>query len=903
MADRTVESEVLFGADAPADLKMPSNSTGLSRGGSGSGGREVVRLMGQILVLGIGLIFSLAGLIVMGLEWGPRLGFASSPDSILSDLDRWVILHRPLAYDAWRTARIAVLSTPLRFGWLPLGLLLTILVGWWRRHPDSMDAGASVRVEEAVPGDRRSRRRLLRTAAALRKRGELEQAAEMLWQGDEPDRAAAFFLEAGQWERAAEIRQDQNRFVDAAELYVQAHDFEAAGNLFARQADWGRAAECFEKAQRPSLAAEMYEKGECWSQAAACFETLEFNEQAASCWLKAESWAAAASMLERVLSEDLAKSRSNPRDAEGFQVRAREIAALFERAGQPAGGLASLRAAQCWREAAELARSLERFEEAADFFMRSGQPDQASQVLRGMGEASAAARLLGQHHREAGRWLEAAGCLREAGDLGDAGDLYRQLENFGEAGDCYAEQGDWGPAAEMYRVAGDRVRAAECYERASCFTEAAECWALVGQPLREADLLAQAGEFLRAGECYRRGGREDQAIEVLQQVEAKDSDAPQAAAWLAEIFRNRGQLALALRTLEQGLGEAGLERTTLPAFYALAKLYEEDNVQAQALELYERILAVDYTYEDVEERLARLHSAIGAAPSKKDAEGWRDPSVSNGFGGGGSASSVEDFVRYEVIEEVGRGGMGIVYKARDTALDRIVAFKVLPDTVKESRQAVSNFLREAKAAAKLNHPSIVTVYDTGEQDGHYYIAMEYVDGTTLKEILLRRGVISAAGILHVTVQICEALAYAHEQKIVHRDIKPANAMWTRDKKAKIMDFGLAKVVEEVRNHTTVVAGTPYYMSPEQTLGKNVDHRTDIYSLGVTMFEMATGIVPFKDGNVPYHHVHTPAPDVRSFRPELPLVIAQIVARCLAKDPAKRYASAREILQEIRGSIS
>ena len=123
--------------------------------------------------------------------------------------------------------------------------------------------------------------------------------------------------------------------------------------------------------------------------------------------------------------------------------------------------------------------------------------------------------------------------------------------------------------------------------------------------------------------------------------------------------------------------------------------------------------------------------------------------------------------------------------------------------------------------------------------------MEYVDGTTIKEILRRRGVISAAGILHVTVQICEALAYAHEKKVVHRDIKPANAMWTRDKKAKIMDFGLAKVVEEVRNHTTVVAGTPYYMSPEQTLGKNVDHRTDVYSLGVTMFEMATGTVPFK----------------------------------------------------------
>jgi serine/threonine protein kinase len=138
--------------------------------------------------------------------------------------------------------------------------------------------------------------------------------------------------------------------------------------------------------------------------------------------------------------------------------------------------------------------------------------------------------------------------------------------------------------------------------------------------------------------------------------------------------------------------------------------------------------------------------------------------------------------------------------------------------------------------------------------------MEYVDGTTLKEILKRRGQVSATGVVHVGLQLCEALQYAHLQKVVHRDMKTANAMWTREKKAKIMDFGLAKVVEEVRNHTTLVSGTPYYMSPEQTLGKNVDYRTDLYSLGVMLFELATGKLPFRDGNVPYHHFHTPAPD-------------------------------------------
>jgi serine/threonine-protein kinase len=236
-------------------------------------------------------------------------------------------------------------------------------------------------------------------------------------------------------------------------------------------------------------------------------------------------------------------------------------------------------------------------------------------------------------------------------------------------------------------------------------------------------------------------------------------------------------------------------------------------------------------------------------------------------------------------------------------LDRTVAFKVLPETLKENPQALKNFLREAKSAAALNHPNIVTIFDAGEQDGVYYIAMEYVDGNTLKEIVKHRGKISSGGIVHVFAQLCEALAYAHEKKIVHRDIKTANAMWTRDRKAKIMDFGLAKVIEEVRNHTTVVSGTPYYMSPEQTLGKNIDHRTDIYSLGVTVFEMATGTLPFTEGNLPYHHVHTPPPDPREYAPEVPAVLAEIVLRCMEKDPANRFQSTTEIVAELKSSLS
>ena len=338
--------------------------------------------------------------------------------------------------------------------------------------------------------------------------------------------------------------------------------------------------------------------------------------------------------------------------------------------------------------------------------------------------------------------------------------------------------------------------------------------------------------------------------------------------------------------LDRALEGRELSRDTIDACYGLAAVYEASEKYREALELFEKILAFDFHYADVEKRVGECKERVREASQSRQARART-----------GSASQAEG--RYKITGKLGRGGMGIVYKAQDTVLDRTVAFKVLPEALKENPQALKNFLREAKSAAQLNHPNIVTVFDAGEQDGVYYIAMEYVDGNTLKEIVKHRGKISAGGLLHVMAQLCEALAYAHEKKIAHRDVKTANIMWTRDRKAKIMDFGLAKAIEEVRNHTTVVSGTPYYMSPEQTLGKNVDHRTDIYSLGVTLFEMATGTLPFREGNLPYHHVHTPPPDPREVVPDLPAFIAEVTNQCLRKDPDERFQSTREILQRIK----
>jgi tRNA A-37 threonylcarbamoyl transferase component Bud32 len=250
--------------------------------------------------------------------------------------------------------------------------------------------------------------------------------------------------------------------------------------------------------------------------------------------------------------------------------------------------------------------------------------------------------------------------------------------------------------------------------------------------------------------------------------------------------------------------------------------------------------------------------------------------------------------RYDILEQIGRGGMGVVFKARDKRLGRLVALKQLPENLRDHPTAVALFHREARAAAALNHPNIVTLYDADEEDGKFFLTMELLEGAPLHRILRSEGPIAPSRCARVGVQVAAGLQYAHKRGIVHRDIKTANLFWTRERVVKIMDFGLAKTMEEVRRSTTVLGGTPYYMAPEQAAGESVDPRADLYALGVTLFEMLTGAVPFAEGDVPYHHRHTPPPDPRSLLPGLPDAFAELILALLAKRPEDRMASAEEV---------
>ncbi len=775
-------------------------------------------------------------------------------------------------------------------GGIALLLLVSRFLGQDAAAAGSSSGGGVLPAEPAV--DRRTRRRAEKDADVLVKSGRLREAAEVLIECGRFDRAAETLVKAEEFVRAAEVRHDQNRFAEAAELYERAGRFESAGTIYAQQSDFVRAAAAFVEAGRFSVAAEMFEKLGDHPKAADAWARVGFHRHAAQAYVRCQDWEKAAVCLEEVIAEEGQRLGTGQDTRKQRELRTLILQAgkLFEQAGKLERAEAVLERGGCILAAAEMALRLDHFAKAATLFQSAGQPLRAAEALERMGERREAARLRGEYHRDRGEDEEAARWLEQSGDEVAAGDLLRKLERYADAGACYERQGDTAAAAEMFRPSGEPLRAARVYEQGEHLRDAAACYGEAGEFRRQADLLARAGEHLCAGEIYHGEGLDDEAIKVLQRVEPGAPGFGQASALLGSIFRSKGMHSLSIKKLRQAIGEAVLSRDNVEAYYALAGAHEQAEAWDEAIDIYEKILAFDYHYGDVETRLAAARARAVASGTSELSRSGAHPLQRPGQPG-----------RYQILGELGRGGMGIVYQARDTVLDRIVAYKVLPDALKENPQALRNFLREAKSAAQLNHPNIVTVYDAGEQDGRYYIAMEHVDGTTLKEILRRKKQISPNGTLHVLVQMCEALAYAHEKKIVHRDVKTANTMWTRDRKAKIMDFGLAKVVEEVRNHTTLVSGTPYYMSPEQTLGRNVDHRTDLYSLGVTLFELVTGQLPFREGNVPYHHVHTPPPDPRTLVPDLPELLPRIILRCLQKDPDSRYQSAREILAEMRAA--
>ena len=359
---------------------------------------------------------------------------------------------------------------------------------------------------------------------------------------------------------------------------------------------------------------------------------------------------------------------------------------------------------------------------------------------------------------------------------------------------------------------------------------------------------------------------------------------------LAKHFQNLGQLDQAFEYLYL-CGNGQQEQ-----LYELGLNFERRRQFSKAISVYDHIAAQKKGYRDIQERLTHLRSLPQALSQHSNGTTTATIVVDN--------ASLERPVigRYQIEHELGRGAMGTVYLGKDPKIGRTVAIKTLPLTKEfddtQLAEVRRRFYQEAETAGKLNHPNIVTIYDAGEEHDLAYIAMDFVNGKTLDQYNDPDELLPIHEVFDIGIKIADALNYAHTNKVVHRDVKPANVIYDiHSGSLKVTDFGIAYLTDNSKTRSGLVMGSPYYMSPEQIAGRKVDGRSDIFSLGVTLFELFTGHLPFKAdsmANLMYRITNENHPNMRKLRSGLPACLVTIIKKALAKSADDRYRSAAEL---------
>jgi tetratricopeptide (TPR) repeat protein len=545
-----------------------------------------------------------------------------------------------------------------------------------------------------------------------------------------------------------------------------------------------------------------------------------------------------------------------------------------------------------WREAAECLDELGSQREAAELYERSGNLACAARLLRSLGDAESAARLFERAEmgaEAAAALLEARG--REPEILRRCGQLYRGAGESNRAAECFAAAGEWTEAADIFEERGEYTlagqaferaqlwdRAAAAYERAGSLPEARVNYERAGDHVRVAQIAQELGDLLEAGRGFYELGAVERAIEVLQRVPPDSPGSQSASLILGRIFVEKRLYARARERLERVASPSPRTKDDLEALMLLAEAYEGLGQALQAVQLLEQVTQVDPDYADAAERMDRLQE-----------HAWSESNPPPGYYDS----------RYELRGEIGRGGMGVVYLAQDGELGREVALKFLPAELAINTSAVTMFRAEARAAAAMNHPNIVMVYDVGVLGGRPCIIMEYVPGKTARELLReakteKRTALAARTVAQIGRDIARALSYAHSQGVIHRDVKPSNILISPRAGTKLMDFGISKVLESQSDGNTDARGTPQYMPPEQILGREIDGRTDLYALGISMFELLVGRRPFVGDKILDQQLHSPVPDPRTIDSRVPETLARIVMRLCEKNRDDRYESADEL---------
>jgi tetratricopeptide (TPR) repeat protein len=666
---------------------------------------------------------------------------------------------------------------------------------------------------------------------------------------------------------AIEVYKNSGNMDGIIKLYIKRKNIEAAGNLLENNNRFQEAAELYYNYERFERAAQIYEKKGFYKKAAYIYEkggNLKKAAQNFEKWFLTNADTSVGYQNIKQLDQDLFK-------AVELYIKIDDIDHAYH----------LLRKHNKFEKAADLAAKLKNYNEAAQLYEKAQMPLKAADIYEKLNQHKIAYQLRGEDAFARGDTLQAAEWYLKGEDYTRAAELFEWEHQFEKAAYCYFMNQNYLPAADNYLKANNEEEAGKMFELGREWQNAAEIALKYKKYQKSGELFEKAGDYFNAGFSFLKVDDDRRALANFQKVKPGDENYDNAVTQMANLFLKNRKPQLVIEKIGKLLENQPFTKSNLEWWYTLGQAHENAGDFKKAFEIYQGILTEDYSFKDVHQKLKEVEKLM---KKYKEMELVSDNSSQ----------------RYKIIKKVGEGGMGVVLKAEDTVLQRIVALKILNASLIKDKVSLERFYTEARSTASLSHANIVTVYDVGQINEDHFISMEFIEGENFMSLIRKKKVFTVPQALFIAIKILKALDYSHRKGITHRDIKPHNIMITRQKEIKIMDFGLAVIRGDYKKgETGIITGTPYYMSPEQIQGIQIDHRTDIYSTGATLFHLVTGKVPFKGENIFYQHLFDPVPSIREIRPEIPEKFEEIIIKCMAKKREDRFQSAQAILNEIK----
>lgn len=759
--------------------------------------------------------------------------------------------------------------------------------------------------------------------------------------------AARRLQEHGHGPRAYPLFERHGR-LDLGVAFAEAcGDFRQAAAWAEQTGAWARAAELRLRADEPLPAAALFERAGDLPAAARAYEETAAHERAAELWERAGDPRRAADAWLRAMTRN--GHGASPTEA---AEACRHAGRLFTDLGEIDYAVRVLRWGGEHAAAARLLAQHGRHADAIRLFEEIGDMVSAAEVARRSGDVRHHHELLARRAEQDGRLLEAAAHYEESGDAFSAIRVY-ELAGAPEKAVRAAEAGElWESAAQLHERLGDYERAAACFRAAGREADAESV--LRRAESREVSIRAHAeqAEYFGAAVAVlaraRRGERDRyrEAVDYLRRVSREHPDYMAARTMLGEVLAEMGEVSEALTALQELFVGVTPDARFVPAMYQYGRLLEREGYFAGARNAYRTIASFDASFRDVTLRLSRLREtdrnpspsvAARIVPTPRDVPvviagppaparsvdgapmppfltqdlalprttqtpvSPSRPSVAIPAASSDPLTGTVLRDRFRLERRIGRGAQATVYLARDQVLDREVAIKVLARDVDGNEETLARFLREARLAARVHHPSCVAIFDFGQERGITFIAMEYFRGRTIRE-LSRRGPIEPYVALRIARDVASALGAVHAAGIVHRDVKPTNIMVDRSARVRLTDFGVARFATDDSANGMMV-GTMKYMAPEQARGQDADRRADIFSLGVVIWEMLAGRAPF-GGTVDalIARVSKPPPELPP-EIEVPDAVRELVRRAMQRRPGDRFPSIEPLIDALTASLA